>query len=101
MKISFFVPRCIPDNSHGRYVIELAKRFSSNHQVTIYSGAFSQLPTAINTRSLPVPNRPAIGRLAYGSDSRCILGGLAVIHTILIERSMWHLRRYWCLLQLQ
>jgi UDP-glucose:(heptosyl)LPS alpha-1,3-glucosyltransferase len=64
MRISFFVPRCTPDNSHGRYVIELAKRFGREHRVTVYAGAFwPPLRSAVRCRFLPVPNRPAVVRL--------------------------------------
>lgn len=65
MRIGFFVPRCAPDNSHGRYVIELAKRLAPLHDVTVYAGTFSaSLPAGLACRSLPVPNRPALLRLA-------------------------------------
>src|SRR5262245_23902475 len=65
MRISYIVPRCSPDNSHGRYVIELAKRLKSHHSITVYSGMFGdQVSTDIERRYLPVPNRPAVVRLA-------------------------------------
>jgi len=65
MRINYFVPRCTPENSHGRYVIELAKRMGAHHPVTIYSGAFwPPLRSVIQCRFLPVPNRPAVARLA-------------------------------------
>jgi UDP-glucose:(heptosyl)LPS alpha-1,3-glucosyltransferase len=64
MRISFFVPRCTPENSHGRYVIELATRFSAQHRVRVYAGAFwSPLRSVFDCHFLPVPNRPAIARL--------------------------------------
>src|SRR5690349_22669196 len=65
MRISFFVPRCTPDNSHGRYVIELAKRLGSECRVTVYAGAFwPLLRPGVHCRFLPVPTRPALARLA-------------------------------------
>lgn len=65
MQISFFVPRCTPDNSHGRYVIELAKRLGSEHQVTVFAGAFwTPLRSMVKCRLIPVANRPAVARLA-------------------------------------
>jgi len=65
MRISFLVPRCTPDNSHGRYVIELAKRLGSAHEVRVSSGAiWPPLRATVHCRLLPVPNRPAIARLA-------------------------------------
>lgn len=65
MRISFFVPRCTPDNSHGRYVIELAKRLGKEHPVTVYAGAFwPPLRSSVDCRYLPVPIRPAVARLA-------------------------------------
>src|SRR6266516_688966 len=65
MRISFFVPRCTPDNSHGRYVIELATRLAGAHAVTVYAGAFwPSLEPSVRRRRLPVPNRPAVARLA-------------------------------------
>jgi glycosyltransferase involved in cell wall biosynthesis len=65
VKIAYIVPRCVPDNSHGRYVIELASRLTREHDVTIYSGAFVQgLPVTITRRVLPVVDWPMIGRMA-------------------------------------
>src|SRR6266487_752966 len=65
MRISFFVPRCTPDNSHGRYVIELVRRLGGQLPVTVYAAAFSPLVRSVaRCRFLPVPNRPAIARLA-------------------------------------
>jgi len=65
MRISFFVPRCIPDNSHGRYVIELVRRLGGQLSVTVYAGAFSPLVRSVaRCRFVPVPNRPAFARLA-------------------------------------
>ncbi len=65
MRISFFVPRCTPDNSHGRYVIELARRLGVAYPVTVYSGSFwSPLRSQVDCRILPVPNSPAVARLA-------------------------------------
>jgi len=64
MRISYFVPRCTPDNSHGRYIIELASRFGSEHDVTINAGVFwPPLRSRVRCRFLPVPNRPALIRL--------------------------------------
>jgi UDP-glucose:(heptosyl)LPS alpha-1,3-glucosyltransferase len=65
MQISFFVPRCTPDNSHGRYVLELAKRIGHEHQVTVHAGAFwPPLRLVVECHLLPNPNRPALARLA-------------------------------------
>lgn len=64
MRINFFVPRCTPDNSHGRYVVELAKRLGVKHQVTLYSGAFwPPLRPVARCRFVPVPIRPEAIRL--------------------------------------
>jgi UDP-glucose:(heptosyl)LPS alpha-1,3-glucosyltransferase len=64
MRISFLVPRCTPDNSHGRYFIELSKRFSDEHDVTVYAGAFwNPLRSVVRCQFMPVPNRPAVVRL--------------------------------------
>jgi UDP-glucose:(heptosyl)LPS alpha-1,3-glucosyltransferase len=65
MRISFFVPRCTPDNSHGRYVIELAKRMCGQHSVSVYAGGFwPPIRSVVRCRFLPVPIRPAVARLA-------------------------------------
>ena len=65
MRISFFIPRCTPDNSHGRYVVELAKRLGGEHHVAVYSGAFwPPLRSVVRCRRLPAVNRPALARLA-------------------------------------
>src|SRR5262245_32543605 len=65
MRITFLVPRCTPDNSHGRYVIELSRRLSRHNTVVVHSGSFSEPPTpSMKHRFLPIPDRPAIARLA-------------------------------------
>lgn len=65
MRISYFVPRCTPENSHGRYVIELAKQLHGEYPVTVYAGAFwPPLRSMVRWRFLPVPNRPTVARLA-------------------------------------
>jgi UDP-glucose:(heptosyl)LPS alpha-1,3-glucosyltransferase len=65
MRISFFVPRCTPDNSHGRYVVELVRRLGGQLPVTVYAGTFSPLVRSVaRCRFLPVPNRPAFARVA-------------------------------------
>ncbi len=65
MRISFFVPRCTPDNSHGRYVIELATRLGDEHQVAVYSGVFWRpVRSLFPCRFVPVVSRPAVARLA-------------------------------------
>ena len=65
MRISYFVPKCTPDNSHGRYVVELASRLGTGHAVRVYSGAFwPPLESVAQCRVVPVPVRPAIARLA-------------------------------------
>jgi len=65
MRISFFLPRCTPENSHGRYVIELAKRLRGDNQVSVYAGAFwPPFRSMVQCHFLPVPNRPSIARLA-------------------------------------
>lgn len=65
MRIGFFVPRCTPDNSHGRYVIELAQSLADDHEVTVYSGTFwPPLRTGIRCHYLPVLIRPTLARLA-------------------------------------
>lgn len=74
MQISFFVPRCTPDNSHGRYVVELAKRFGPDHSVTVYSGSlWAPLRSVVHYQYLPVPIRPAAGRLAVLWTAAAIL----------------------------
>ncbi len=65
MRISFFVSRCTPDNSHGRYVIELTKRLAREHAITVNAGAFwPPLRSVAHWNFLPTPNRPTIARLA-------------------------------------
>jgi glycosyltransferase involved in cell wall biosynthesis len=65
MRISFFVPRCTPDNSHGRYVVELATRLGPEHNVRVYSGViWPPLRSVAHCRRVPVPVRPALARLA-------------------------------------
>lgn len=65
MRISFFVPRCTPDNSHGRYVIELAKCLGREHSITVNAGAFwPPLRSVAHWNFLPTPKRPTIARLA-------------------------------------
>jgi glycosyltransferase involved in cell wall biosynthesis len=65
VRIAFVVPRCIPDNSHGRYVIELASRFALDNDVTVYSGAFCPALTArVRRRFLPIVDWPMVCRLA-------------------------------------
>jgi glycosyltransferase involved in cell wall biosynthesis len=65
MRISYFVPRCTPDNSHGRYVIELARRLGAERPVTVYAGAFwPPLRSSASCRYLPIPIRPTVARLA-------------------------------------
>ncbi|HEX4601157.1 MAG TPA: glycosyltransferase family 4 protein [Gemmatimonadales bacterium] len=65
MRIGFFVPSCTPENSHGRYVIELGKRLAAQHDVVIHAGAFwPPLRSLVQCRALPIVNRPAAVRLA-------------------------------------
>src|SRR5262245_42760937 len=65
MRICYFVPRCTPDNSHGRYVVELASRLGHEHAVRVYSGAiWPPLRSNAQCRQVPVPVRPAAVRLA-------------------------------------
>ncbi len=65
MRISYLLPKCTPDNSHGRYVIELVRRIAGKHSITIYAGQFWRpLKSIANCRVLPVLQRPALARLA-------------------------------------
>jgi UDP-glucose:(heptosyl)LPS alpha-1,3-glucosyltransferase len=84
MRISYIVPRCCPDNSHGRYVIELAKRFRGQHAITVYSGTFEgDWGTDVRCRTLLVPNRPAVVRLASlwaASLTGLSLGAEDIVH---------------------
>lgn len=83
MRIRFLVPRCTPDNSHGRYVIELASRLAAAHEVTVHAGRFSQpLPSLVRCHHLPVPNRPALARLAalWTSSSLLNRSDVDVVH---------------------
>ena len=65
MRISFFLPRCTPDNSHGRYVLELAKRLSAEHQISIHASAFwPPIRSKVHCQYLPIPAKPAVFRLA-------------------------------------
>ena len=67
MKIGFFVPRCEPDNSHGRYVIALAEAMAAAHDVTVCAGAITpSLRPGIRRQRTVVPNRPSIVRLVVG-----------------------------------
>jgi len=64
MRISFFVPRCTPDNSHGNYVVQLSKRLEPEHKVSVYSGAFwPPLRSVARCHFVAVPVRPAVVRL--------------------------------------
>lgn len=65
MRIAYVVPRCVPENSHGRYTLGIAKVVGRRHQVHIISAAFPPdeiLPATI--QRVPLPNWPALGRLA-------------------------------------
>jgi glycosyltransferase involved in cell wall biosynthesis len=63
MDIAFFVPRCTTDNSHGRYVMELALRLAKAHRVEVFSGGFAQsVRQRVVCHLLPVLDRPAILR---------------------------------------
>ncbi len=65
MRISFLLTKCTPDNGHGRYVIELARRLAENHSIKVYAGEFWRPLQSIATcRLLPVLQRPAFTRLA-------------------------------------
>lgn len=65
MRVAYLVPRCLPEYSHGRYVIELARRLANRVSVDIYSSAFSNgLRPTVRCHFLPVLNRPAVARLA-------------------------------------
>ena len=68
MKIGFFVPRCEPDNSHGRYVIALAEAMAAAaYDVTVCAGAITPaLGHEVRRLSVTVPNRPSVVRLAMG-----------------------------------
>lgn len=65
MRIGYFVPRCTTENSHGRYVIEIAKRLAANHHVAVYAGRFwPPLRSLVECHRVPVPNRPTVLRIA-------------------------------------
>jgi glycosyltransferase involved in cell wall biosynthesis len=65
MRIGFVVPRCLPTNSHGRYVIELTKCLALSEDVTVFSGArCASLASRGRFRYLPVLDWPMIARLA-------------------------------------
>src|SRR5215831_3405882 len=64
MRITYFLPRCTPENSHGRYVIELLSRLRSGNQVTVYSSRFWEpVKSWVRCRRLPLLHRPALARI--------------------------------------
>lgn len=85
MRIAYVVPRCLPGNGHGRYVLELAHTLGQDHDVRIFSSAFppdGKIPAAL-TR-IRMPDRPAVVRLAaWWAVSRFLVTGgrFDVIHT--------------------
>ena len=85
MRVCFFVPKCTPDNSHGRYVIELASRLGRQQNVTVYTGAVaSQLRAIVQCHYLPVPQRPAVARIvALWASSVALVthGRFDIVHT--------------------
>jgi glycosyltransferase involved in cell wall biosynthesis len=59
------VPRCTTDNSHGRYVMELALRLAKAHRVEVFSGGFApSVRQKVVCHLLPVLDRPAVLRSA-------------------------------------
>ncbi len=85
MKIAYVVPRCLPSNSHGGYVLELARVLGQDHDVRIFSSAFPADRTIPATLTrIPLPDRPAVARLAaWWAVSRFLVAGgrFDVIHT--------------------
>ena len=85
MRIAYIVPRCLPTNGHGRYVLELVKALAPGHDLHIFSSAFPssvRLP-AVQHR-VRLPDRPAIARLgAWWAASRLLVGTTRfdVVHT--------------------
>jgi glycosyltransferase involved in cell wall biosynthesis len=84
MRIGFVVPRCRPTNSHGRYVIELARRLAVSEDVTVYSGARCDSLAGRGTfRYLPILDWPMLARLATGWAASAPLGfsHFDILHT--------------------
>lgn len=86
VRIAFFVPRSVPDNSHGRYVTALAERLAREHVVEVFTGATGHVSTgAVRWRRLPVLNRPAPARLAglwlAATVVRAVSERFDIIHT--------------------
>lgn len=85
MRIAYIVPRCLPTNGHGRYVLELVRALPPGHDVHIFSSAFpnpADLPAVLHR--VPLPDRPAIARLgAWWAASPLLVGRLRfdVVHT--------------------
>lgn len=85
MRIAYIVPRCLPTNGHGRYVLELVRALSPGHDLHIFSSAFPadmRLPAVL--RRVPLPDRPAVARLgAWWAASRFLVGRTRfdVVHT--------------------
>src|ERR1051325_2401752 len=65
MRISFFLPRCTTEKSHGRYVIEFARRLVFENEIAVTSGAFwPPVRSTLRCHWAPVPNRPALARIS-------------------------------------
>lgn len=86
MRIAYVVPWCVPGNSHGRYVLEMARALGRDHQIHIVSGAFPRddaLPASC--QRVPLPNRPTLARLASWWALSPLLvrqGRFDIVHTL-------------------
>src|SRR5688572_28272865 len=66
MRIAYVVPRCVRENSHGRYVLEISHALARDHDTHIFSAAFPpDEPLLPTLHRVPLPNHPTIARLAF------------------------------------
>lgn len=85
LRIAYVVPRCVTQNSHGRYVIEMTRALGHDHAIHIMSAAFppdEALPASLHT--VPVPDWPTVVRLAgwWSLSPFLVRNGFDVVHTL-------------------
>jgi glycosyltransferase involved in cell wall biosynthesis len=85
MRIAYVVPRCVRENSHGRYVLAVSDALARYHETHIFSAAFPDEPLLPTTHRVPLPNHPTIARLAsWWSVAPLLVRGAQfdAIHTV-------------------